>query len=136
MKFGNAVGRTFKVKIEDLLTSLKTNKAAHKSIVIKAQVKFKEMAIQQLEKMLVDAREGRKFRMSVRLQTPVNYTSYYDSAIGILDMTMAAGEETVEITTTEYEQFVLDRWGWSQQFRHSNKAYVVDLADEDEDDLD
>jgi hypothetical protein len=120
-------GRTYKVKVETLLGHLRKNRERHASIVEKAQAKFREMVAARLEEMLALAKEGKKVQVKVGLAVPTCHTREYDTAIGLLEMTLEAGEETVEIDSDEYERFVMDSWEWVERFTTSNRAYVGDL---------
>ena len=105
-------GRTYKVKIDELLESLKKNRAEHKEIVEESQAAFRVEAIKELDRMLADAKDGRKIKMRVGLTVPTIHLDEFDNAIGLMEMTTRAGEESIEITADEYERFVRNRWHW------------------------
>jgi hypothetical protein len=117
-------GRTYKVKIEELLEHLKANREEHKEIVEEAQASFREQAIKELDKMLSDALSGRKIRMSVGLTVPTVHLDEFDNAIGLMEMTQRAGSEEIEITADEYEKFVQNRWDLLDRFQTSNRGYT------------
>ncbi len=119
----NGYGRTYKVKINELLEHLKKNRDEHVDIVIEAQAAFKKATIEKLEQMLELARSGKPISMALGLTVPTVHTDAFDNAIGILEMTARAGEEVIEITSDEYERFVRNRWEWTEKFRHSNAGY-------------
>ena len=116
-------GRTYKVKIESLLTHLKKNRDEHVGIVEEAQAEFRKLAIKKLDVMLEDATSGKRIRTSLGLKVPTIHTDAFDNAIGLLKMTKEAGEEIIEIDSGEYERFVRNNWEWTQQFTDSNRAY-------------
>jgi len=116
-------GRTYKVKIETLLTHLKKNRDEHLEIVEEAQAEFRRLVIEKLDLMLHDARSNKAIRTSLGLQVPTIHTDAFDNAIGILEMTQDAGEECIEIDSGEYERFVRNNWEWSNSFRTTNSAY-------------
>lgn len=118
---------TYPVGINDLLKKVKMNRDKHLGIVERAQVKYREMAIDELDKMIADARSGRKFRRSVSLQVPANHVEDYDRAIGLFEMVKRSGADTIEISEEQYSQYVLDQWGWSNAFTSSNSTYVPEL---------
>jgi hypothetical protein len=120
---GRGHGRTYKVKISTLLTHLRTNRDEHVAIVEEAQAKFRELAIKKLDLMLQDAKSGKGIRTRLGLDVPSVHTDAFDNAIGILEMTQEAGEETIEIDAGEYERFVRNNWEWTQEFNASNRAY-------------
>ena len=116
-------GRTYKVKIDELLESLKKNRAEHKEIVEESQAAFRVEAIKELDRMLADAKDGRKIKMRVGLTVPTIHLDEFDNAIGLMEMTTRAGEESIEITADEYERFVRNRWHWLDEFKMSNSSY-------------
>ena len=61
--------------------------------------------------------------MNIGLVVPTNHTQHFDTAIGLLGMTKRAGTKQVEITASEYERYVLNKWPWSDRFSSSNAAY-------------
>jgi len=116
-------GRTYKVLISDLLTSLKKNRDEHLAIVEEAQAKFRELAIAELDTMLADAKSGKGISMRLSLVMPTQHTDAFDNAIGLMEMTAKAGETMIEIDADEYERFVRNNWEWSEKFRASNSGY-------------
>ena len=116
-------GRTYKVKIETLLTHLKKNRDEHVEIVEEAQAEFRRLAIEKLDLMLQDAKSGACICTRLALAVPTIHTDAFDNAIGILEMTQDALEECIEIDSGEYERFVRNNWEWTDQFRTTNSAY-------------
>ncbi len=54
-------------------------------------------------------------------------TRDYDRVISMLKMDLT---DTVELSESDYSQYVLDDWQWKRQFLGSNRAYSANLADE------
>jgi hypothetical protein len=125
---GRGHGRTYKVNIEDLLTSLKKNRDEHVEIVEEAQAAFRDMAIKRLDSMLRDAKSGKGIRTRLGLDVPSIHTDAFDNAIGLMEMTQRAGETTIEIDSGEYERFVRNNWEWTQEFTASNARYSNKLG--------
>jgi len=73
--------------------------------------------------MLKAAREGQPFVLEriARLIQPKDYTGEYDRAIKMLEMSV---DETIEITSAEFQNFVQDIWNWSRDWALSNSGYV------------
>lgn len=116
-------GRTYKVKISELLDRLKANREEHQEIVEEAQAAFRKQAIAQLDRMLTAAKAGSRIPMQVGLTVPTKHLSEFDNAIGLMEMTQRADEVFIEITADEYERFVRNIWDWTERFRRSNSAY-------------
>jgi len=120
---GRGNGRTYKVKINELVETLKKNRDEHVSVVEEAQANFRKMAIEKLDSMLKDAKDGKGIRTSLGLTVPTIHTDAFDNAIGLMEMTMRAGETIIEIDAGEYERFMRNNWEWKQDFNTSNRAY-------------
>ena len=121
-------GRTYKVKIDTLLGHLKKNREEHVEIVEEAQAAFRAKVITRLDAMLAAAKNGEKINVKVGLRVPTKHTDAFDNAIGLLEMTQKAGEDTIEIDAGEYERFVRNNWEWTDDFRHSNAGYSKKLG--------
>jgi len=63
---------TVKVKREELLTKVRSNRDAHRSLFLKAQEGYRKLVIEELDRMLADARGGRPIQRSVTLTEPSN----------------------------------------------------------------
>ena len=109
--------------ISELLENLKTNRGKHLEIVEEAQAEFRKRAIEELDRMLAAAKEGRQIQMRVGLQVPSQHTDEYDNAINLLEMMERADETKVEISADECERFVRDNWEWTGDFNASNRGY-------------
>ena len=121
-------GRTYKVLISDLLTTLKKNRAEHVEIVEEAQAAFREQFIKKLDLMMADAKAGKPIDTHIGMRVPSAHTGAFDNAIGLMEMTQRAGEETIEIDAGEYERFVRNRWEWTEDFNVSNAPYSNKLG--------
>lgn len=109
------------VKKSDLLGALKKNRDVHRSIFLEAQVGYREAVIKELDSMLADARSGRAYRKVVRLEEPQDHTRDYDRIVKMLEMSIA---DDVPISETEFAQYVLDDWGWKDQFIGTASSYT------------
>jgi hypothetical protein len=120
---GRGHGRTYKVKIDELVEKLKKNREAHVEIVEEAQMEFRKEFIKRVDAMLADARNGNPISTKIGLTVPSIHTDAFDNAIGLMEMTMRAGEDTIEIDAGEYERFVRNNWEWTSEFVATNRAY-------------
>ena len=113
--------RTVEVNKERLLETLKDNQTKHRERFLKAQEVFREKVIEQLDARLQEARSGGKIDIMFRLPEPRDYTSEYDTAISMVEW---AEGDTIELDENDFEQYVLDKWGWHGTFMASTAAYV------------
>ena len=112
------------VKIDriKLLDVLKTNRTEHEQTVNEAFTKYRELVIVELDKMIAEARSGKKIRRAIDLIEPMDMTDTYDTAILMLEMSI---DKHIELTTMEFQQYVEDKWHWSNQFDCSNAVYTM-----------
>ena len=113
--------QTVKAKRDDLLVRLRKNRGEHRELFNKAQEGFRKQVIEHLDKMLADAKEGRKIRLAVALPEPIDQTKDYDRVITMLEMSV---DDVVELTQGEFAQYVMDDWQWKQNVFATNTRYT------------
>jgi hypothetical protein len=109
-----------KMKVQDILTKVKANRASHRNEFLEAQEGYRKKAIEILDQRLADARAGKELNMLIQLPAPQDHTKDYDRVIMMLEMTT---DEVLEIDQNEFAQYVLDDWSWKQQFMLTNSMY-------------
>jgi hypothetical protein len=109
-----------KVKKSELLDKLKTNRAAHSAQFEKAVVGYRVTVIKVLEQRLEEARKGKLPQMIFNLPLPVDQTKAYDRAIGMLELSV---DDHIDLEEHDYQQYVLDEWGWSAATTATNASY-------------
>ena len=62
-----------KLEKDKLLEIVKKNRENHRAIFLEAQENYRKRVIEELDKMLQDAREGKRIRTTVELQAPIDY---------------------------------------------------------------
>lgn len=110
------------VKTADLLEKVKENRGGHRAIFDQAIEVYRQRAIDEIERILDDAKNGRKIIRAIGLIEPKDYTKEYDRAIAMLEMTV---DEEITISAQDFAQFVMDDWAWKEQFTTSTAAYLV-----------
>jgi hypothetical protein len=63
--------------------------------------------------------------MYISLPMPEDHTDDYERAIKMLDLDV---REDIELTEQEFAQYVLDDWGWKDQWTTTNSAYLAAKA--------
>ncbi len=114
--------RNVRVSKNELLAKVKANREAHRGIFLKALEGYRTEAIAQLEKMLEEAKSRKRIRGSIELEEPMDMTREYDRVISMLEM---SEDDTIELTNSEFAQYVLDDWSWKHQFGVTNSKYLV-----------
>ena len=110
-----------KVAKKELLSILNTNRKAHRAIFEEAQRGYRKDAIEALDNALQDAKGGRRINMVIRLDAPIDQTADYDMAIRMVEMSV---DENIEISETDFRNYVLDNWHWKANFASTNTYYI------------
>ena len=100
---------------------IQKNRDNHWSTFEKAQTKYREMAIAELERGIADAKAGRRIMRSLNLVEPFDQTKDYDRVLSMLSMT---SDTNIELTEQQYSQYILDQWSWKAQFDTANSSYL------------
>ena len=79
-----------------------------------------EIAMEILERHLVNLRENRKISELIKIPVPRDQTKQYDRVIAMMEDT-SQGE--VELSGREYAQYMMDDWDWKSDFLASTVAY-------------
>ena len=114
--------QTVKITKAELLGILTKNRAEHRDIFLTGQTKYREAAIRILDEALADAKAGKKIRRSIGLVAPEDHTADYDRVIRMLELSV---DDTIVLTSAEFEQYVMDRWRWASQFGATVSSYGV-----------
>lgn len=114
----------YTVRVIDLIDTLKANRAAHREIYEEAVVAYREKALAETSDLIDRLTRGEVLRVSLALPVPEDHTDDYDRAIRMLEMTLAAGEEFVDLRDEEAERFVMDRWGWQRSWTDNTLSYA------------
>lgn len=113
--------RTVTVPKAKLLDTLRVNQRTHRDTFLRAQEKYRERVIAELDRRLADARAGGRIDLGFRLPEPVDYTGNYDTAIAMVEWEVG---DTVTLSAGDFERYVLDQWEWAGVFATSTRAYV------------
>lgn len=114
-----------------LIDIVQKNRTKHEETYKKAVTKYCEKLTAELAEKLTKVKSGKMVTMSTTLPKPASYLKEYDTIIGMLKMSV---DDIVEISSAEYQQYVEDRWGWSQHFLSNSTSYSEPVNDETEDD--
>lgn len=105
----------------EVLSILRANRDKHAKIVEEAKEGYLKRAREVLERELKKMQEATSpVAVTVFLNAPQDYTREYDVAIRMLELHT---EPSVQLTSEQVQQLVVDDWGWKRQFLLSNSAY-------------
>lgn len=110
------------VKTEDLLVKVRENREGHRALFEQAIEVYRERAIEEIERILDDAKNGRKIVRAIGLVEPRDYTKEYDRVVAMLEMTV---DSQIVISSQDFSRFVMDDWEWKEAFTTSTAAYLV-----------
>jgi hypothetical protein len=105
----------------ELLAILEENRAKHRDTFLRAQEGYRRRVIQELDRRLEDARAGRKIDLYFQLPEPEDHTADYTREIRMLELETRT---TVILSTREFDQLVMDNWGWSENFAMTSSVYA------------
>lgn len=123
MARNNGMGMgTVTVNRVNLLETVKANRQEHRKEFESACVGYRKEAIKHLEEMLDEAKQGKRIRRAIGLVEPMDQTKDYDRIIKMLEMSV---DEDIELTQSEFAQYVMDDWAWKGQFISSVSTYNI-----------
>lgn len=112
--------KSVKIKNIDLLDVLKKNRETHVNEFNTATEEYRKDAIIELKSNLKQAQNGGEIVLYSALTQPQNYVASYDTAIKMLEM---SADELIELTMSEFQQYVEDNWTWKGNFLASTSMY-------------
>lgn len=112
--------RTVNVNKAELLASVTANRDGHRTQFEEALDGWYKAVIKRLEQTLDNAKANKIQDVRIILPRPSDHTSDYDRVIEMLKMSV---DDVVQLTETEFAQFVQDDWGWKDQWLVSNSSY-------------
>lgn len=111
-----------RVSKERLLTELSTNREKHLERYLEVEAAYRKKIVEECYDKIVKAENGEKFDRHFEAVKPTDHTEDYDRAIMMLNYSV---EDTVELTSYEFDNYVLDRWDWSGAFGETYAAYTA-----------
>lgn len=111
-----------KVKInkKSLLKTVVENRVSHKKIVDEAMKGYQEVVLDALAKRNIDVHNGTNVHLRFDHNEPENHLKEYDRIIRMLNM---SSDKIVELSSQEFDWYVMDNWHWKNQWIHSNAVY-------------
>ncbi len=109
------------VKRAALIAAISENRDSHRETFLEAQRGYREAVVEELDKMLADARSGAKIKRHISLPEPEDHTDDYNKALRMLAMCV---DEEIEISAMEFGQYVMDDWGWKKNWTDTVSNYA------------
>lgn len=112
---------TITVSKDALLAALKENRAKHGEAFKKAKEGYIKVTTQQLEDYVRRLADGDLLEHRFINAPPEDHTGDYDDAI---DMMEWSTDDAIELSQSQFVQYVKDDWGWKNSWVASNTMYV------------
>jgi len=106
-----------------LIAKLQTNRDEHRSMFIKAQERYRDAMIVELDRALTEARAGDPIRRAFTLPVPEDHTEEFNTAIEMLQW--ETGDEVV-LGHRDFQRYVQNRWEWAASFAANTQAYLAE----------
>lgn len=99
---------------DELLTTLVENRRQHVEVYDIAAEAYQKALIAEMKEKLAAVEAGEDFSFFRFEGKPDNHGEDYDRAIAMVEMSSG---ETVELNSTDFEHFILDKWYWKDEFK-------------------
>jgi len=112
--------RKITVKKDDLIEQIVANKVKHIELYEKAVIAYKEEALEQLDNLTGEVQNG-ALDIKLDLVTPINNEENYNA---IIEMFVWEVKDEVELTQSEFKEYVQDKTQFAEQAMFSNTLYA------------
>ena len=116
---------TATVNCQALAEKLRVNRANHAEVHNKAMERYRAKLIEAFEEKVEllrnDPEAVKTIDTWVKLPRPEEHLDDYDNAIGMLEWHQG---ETMDLDQDQFNQLVLDQWGWHKSFITNTTSYV------------
>ena len=112
--------KTVKINKTELLELMKKNLETHKSDYVESVDGYYEELLKELKAKVKLAKAREEVDLFIHLVKPENHSLEYEKVIRMLEMT---SEGNIELTSQEFDKYVMDNWGWSESFKTTNVMY-------------
>lgn len=109
------------VNKDELLAALQSNRDSHRVAFEKAKTGYIRITTAKLKEALEQLDRGEMLHHVLSDIPPADHTPDYDDAIDVMQWSV---EDTIELTQTQFKQYVKDDWNWKRQWTVSNTAYL------------
>lgn len=112
---------TITVNKEELLRTLRENKAEHEEQYKAASVAYRKKLVAQLEKKLAKAKAGKNVKTYFTLPEPEKHTDSFETAIQMLEW---EEDSVVRLDSRDFQRFVQNQWEWAHSFASNTGSYL------------
>lgn len=109
-----------KFKKTYLLGEITKNRKQHREIFEEAIEGYRKKAVEELNAHIERIKRGEVIAVRVYYPQPEDHTKDYDRLLEMIKMTT---EDEINLTETQFAQYVQDDWSWKHQFLTTNSSY-------------
>jgi hypothetical protein len=109
------------VHLAMLLETVQANRDQHQAVYKEAQDNFRAWSIAKLEERLAQIKSGGKLDLYINHTVPEDHTADYDRALRMLKLHKS---DTIELTASDFDRLVENRWEWRHRWLHNNSNYL------------
>jgi hypothetical protein len=113
--------QTVKIPRAALLDKLRANRDQHRDVFLEALEGYRTYLVKELERRLDEVKNGMKVDHLIRIDEPQDHTKDYDRVIQMAEMSV---DDIIELNARDFAQFVMDEWGWKQEFIATAGTYT------------
>ena len=107
----------------DLIETLQTNRNEHRAMFLKAQERYREAMIVELDRALQEARNGDPIKRMFSLPVPEDHTEEFDTA---LEMLQWEQKDSITLNQRDFLRYVQNRWEWAASFAANSLSYLAE----------
>jgi len=112
--------KTVLVDKEQLIITVRENRDEHRARFDEAMVGYKAKAIELLNEHIERIKANAPEMVSVHLPMPSDHSDEYDR---VIQMLIWSQDDQLELSDIEFSEYVMDEWGWKQEWTASNAMY-------------
>jgi hypothetical protein len=109
-------------KVAELKVVIHMNRQKHREIFELALKGYHAEMLKQLERWTDEIRRGKVHKQYVSLPIPQDHTKEYDKVLKMLEMTV---DKTIEMSESDFAQYVMDDWAWKREFAATASNYTT-----------
>ena len=111
---------TVQIERKELLRILKENKEKHVQEYNEAIVERNIVVVEQMRELIVQFESGEKDLEHITFPLPKSQEKEYNKAIRMVELDV---RDSIELSEHDFEQWVLDEWGWKHVFASTASLY-------------
>lgn len=113
--------RTVRVAKDTILDKIKANRDDHRVKFDEAIEGYKQRSLELLQEHIDRIKDNAPERVIISLPWPEDHSEDYNRVIAQLELSL---DKELELTEQEFAMYVLDQWGWKQDFAATYAMYT------------